>query len=113
MISYEERYRKATEIFEQGLKNVRTRPIPLNQKFNPGTFVYHKRHKLPARIECTYAHAYWGDNIKSYSLTIRYPSGWSSSAWHDESLLTKITDPETIEKYKKELKNHDKQDQTP
>lgn len=80
---------QATAIYQQGLEKVRTTPVPEGQKFPPGAKVRIKRDEMVregtiATVEYTYAHAYWGDDVKSYSL--KFENG-STMAWFDESQL--------------------------
>jgi hypothetical protein len=107
---------QAHGIYSAGLRKVAKTPVPKGQKFLPGTFVWiakdlgpymsHFDNDRPAFVEYTYAHAYWGNNIDSYSLVVRYDDGtWSSIAWYNENQLTEITDQTLIEQYKKELQN--------
>lgn len=106
---------EAQSYYEAGLKRVKETPPPKGQKFLPGTFVWiakdlgesmdHFEKDRPARVECTYAHAYGGDDIDSYSLLVRYDDGkWSSIAWYYPSQLTEITDPQEIKKYEVEIR---------
>lgn len=114
MKSYEERLTEAQGIFKASVERVRVTQPPLGQKFMPGTFVQiakylgedmaHFENSRPARIQYTYAHAYGGDNIKSYSLLLRYDDGkWSSVSWYYESQLTEITDLKLIQEYLQEI----------
>lgn len=97
MKSYEEREVEAQAIYQAGLQKVATTPMPKGQKFPPGSRVriadngnvyWRARGKL-ATVEHTYAHAYWGDNIKSYALTV---DDLGSVAWFDESDLTALVE---------------------
>lgn len=109
-MNYKERLKYATSVYEAGMERVKTIPVPSTQKFNPGTFVMiaaylgpsmrHFENNRPAQVEYTYAHAYGGDDTKTYSLLVRYDDGeWSGVAWYNEEQLTEITDPELINQY--------------
>ena len=79
------------------MHRVKTTPEPEGQKFPIGARVkiaeklgpsmLHFPSGCNATVEHTYAHAYGGDGIKSYSLNI---DGLGSVAWYDESQLTLI-----------------------
>lgn len=108
------RYESAKAIYQAGLERVRTKKPPKNQKFLPGTFVdidkempdfmSHFESAKPAMVQCTYAHAYGGNDVESYSLLIRYAHDrWSEVSWYYESQLTAITDADRINQYKKEV----------
>lgn len=87
----------AKDIYAAGLHNVLFNPVPEGQKFPPGTRVriddnLHKRMAhFPAGANATvcytYAHAYGGKDVKSYSLDI---DGHGQVSWYPESALTKI-----------------------
>ena len=80
--------------YEQGLENVKSLPEPDGQKFPVGSRVYiqkdlgsamsHFRSGCWATVEYTYAHAYGGNDINSYSLII---DDHGSSAWYEEYQL--------------------------
>lgn len=90
-------YAAAKGIYEQGLANVKTRPVPAGQKFPPGTRVKiadvldsdmsHFEAGVEATVEYTYAHAYGGKDVKSYSLC--FDDG-NSVAWYREHQLSKV-----------------------
>ncbi len=94
MKSYKEKFAKTSSIYEAGLEQVRNTPEPVNQKFPIGTKVYVKKDLGPhmshftsdcfAIVEYTYAHAYGGTDVDSYSLNI---DGEGSSAWYNENQL--------------------------
>ena len=97
MVDYETRLSDAKGFHAKGLHRVKTIPEPSGQKFPVGSRV-RIADKLPcykshfhsgvcATVEYTYAHAYGGDNIKSYSLDI---DGIGSVSWYDEGELTEI-----------------------
>lgn len=112
-MDYEERLKYAQGIYAEGLRKVATEPAPPKQKYPKGSFVYISKASGPAmrhfqsdtiaRVEYTYAHAYGGDNVDSYSLLVRYPDGkWSRVAWYREEQLELVTDPKIIKKLKAE-----------
>lgn len=110
-------------IYEQGLLKVKTTPEPEGQKFLNGTFVKIKDNLGPtmghfpaglyAKVEYTYAHAYGGDNIESYSLLVRFSERmWSSVAWYHEWQLDEVIDTELLAKFAEEIKVATKQKET-
>ena len=112
--NFDSEWKRARAIYDQGLRNVAQNSIPDGQKFLPGTFVWvakdlgesmsHFLKDRPARVQYTYAHAFGGSNIYSYSLLIRYDSGkWSSVAWYKENQITEINDLNLIDAYLKEI----------
>lgn len=87
----------ANGIYEQGLLRVKNTPEPKGQKFLIGTRVkisdylgksmsHFPSGKL-ATVLYTYAHAYWGNDVKSYCLDV---DGIGSVAWYDESQIESI-----------------------
>lgn len=89
MKSYKERFAQASSIYAQGIERVRTTPPPEKQKYKPGTRVLIAKDLGPsmshfpgkgmkATVLCTYAHAYGGDDVNSYSLDI---DGYGEVAW--------------------------------
>lgn len=97
MKSYEERESDARIIYNEGLRRVRESPVPAAQKFPPGTRVkiddvlpgymdHFPKGKL-ATVQYTYAHAYGGDYVKSYSLDI---DGLGETAWYEENQLSLV-----------------------
>lgn len=84
----QERFLQAQGIYQAGLEKVRTTPAPEGQKFPCGSRVLTVG--CEATVLYTYAHAYWGENVKDYCLDV---DGYGVSAWHHESLLTAITSP--------------------
>jgi hypothetical protein len=121
MRTYAQRLSEAKGIYEAGLERVSTTPEPNGQKFRKGTFVdiaedlgccmQHFHNGIPARVEYTYAHAYWGNDINSYSLLVRGESGhWRSVAWYDEQQLTEIKEAKRIKKYQNEIKLQSKKE---
>ena len=100
-----ERFAQASSIHAQGMERVRTTPPPKKQKYKPGTRVLIAKDLGPSMshfpgkgqkttVLQTYAHAYGGDDVKSYSLDI---DGYGEVAWYYESQLTPITDNEPQE----------------
>lgn len=93
-MNFESRAAAASAVYNQGLENVKTRPVPEGQKFQPGERVRiaddlgqamaHFPSGVLATVEYTYAHAYWGEDVKSYSLNV---DGHGSVAWFHESQL--------------------------
>lgn len=95
MLSYKER--EANGIYQQGLVKVKTTPEPKGQKFHIGARVkiaddlgssmsHFPSGKL-ATVEYTYAHAYGGEDVKSYSLIV---DGIGSVAWYHEAQLENV-----------------------
>lgn len=85
-------------VYQQGLRNVRTRPIPKGQKFPPGARVRiaddlsadnmtHFPSGRDATVLYTYAHAYKGVDVTSYALDL---DGHGFVAWYYEHQLTLI-----------------------
>ncbi len=114
MRSFKEREAEAILYTNQGLKRVSETPQPGGQKFPPGSFVWiakylgkfmpHFDNDRPARISHTYAHAFGGNDTKSYCLLIRADDGhWHTVSWYEEWQLTIIEDIDLIEKYKFEI----------
>ena len=97
MLDYETRAAQAHGIHQQGLKKVASTPDPDGQKFPSGSRVRiaddlgagmgHFKSGADATVQYTYAHAYGGDDVKSYSLSI---DDYGSSAWYYEHQLTQI-----------------------
>ena len=96
-MSWEERKALAENIYRQGLLNVKNNPEPDGQKFpvgsrvriasDLGSWMRHFPAGKDATVGYTHAHAYGGNDIKSYSLIV---DGHGSVAWYDESQLTAI-----------------------
>lgn len=123
MKPYSERLAEAKGVHQKGLDRVASTPMPILQKYPPGTFVWiakdlgegmsHFQNNRPAKVQYTYAHAYeWDDSpraAKQYSLLVRYDDGsWSSIAWYYESQLTEIDRfrcAEDIEIFEAEIAN--------
>ena len=83
----QDRHATAMSIYNAGLEKVATTEIPKGQKYAPGTKVMAKCWVVgegwrPATVQYTYAHAYWGDNIRDYCLDFE---GHGSVSWIDES----------------------------
>lgn len=97
MSDYETRLGQAKAYYQAGLEKVKTTPEPAGQKFAKGTRVQivedlgigmsHFPSGVGAIVAYTYAHAYGGDNIDSYSLIV---DDYGSSAWYKEWQLTAI-----------------------
>ena len=96
-MDYKERQEEATNIYNQGLLKVKNNPPPKGQKFPVDSRVHickelggcmsHFKADCNATVMYTYAHAYGGNNIKSYSLNI---DGYGKVAWYEEWQLTAI-----------------------
>lgn len=96
-MNYQERKALAESIYSQGLDNVKNKTEPKGQKFPCGSRVRiaddlgpcmsHFTSGVEATVKYVYAHAYGGDNVKSYCLDI---DGEGSSAWYEEWQLTAI-----------------------
>lgn len=114
--SYEERLSMAKAICEMPIKG----NMP-GQKFPRGvrvkvdkkmpSFMFHFPSDFEGIIEHTYAQKFWGDDVKSYCLTVlKDGKPINSIAWYYESQLTLISDDiqaglKIIEEYNKgELK---------
>jgi len=97
MTSYKERADQANSIYQQGIENVKNKPVPKGQKFQPGTRVKiiddlgtsmsHFPSGKEATVKYTYAHAYGGDNVKNYCLDI---DGVGEVSWYYEHQLQTI-----------------------
>ena len=114
--SYDERFGEAQSYWRRGNIRVATEPQPIGQMFRNGSFVMiakdlgqsmsHFEKNIPAMVHHVYAHAYGGDDVKSYSLLIRKSEHyWHSVSWYHEHQLTQIEDAELISKFKKEISN--------
>ena len=79
----------------ESLRRVASTPKPVGQKFPVGSRVFitndmpqnmsHFQSGKMATVLHTYAHAFGGDDVKSYSLDI---DGYGHSAWYKECQLT-------------------------
>ena len=97
MTNYEEYAAQARAIYQQGLENVKNKPVPVGQKYPPGTRVkitnnlgHSMRHFYggkEATVMYTYAHAYWENNVKDYCLDI---DGIGQVSWYHEHQLQAI-----------------------
>jgi len=97
MLSVKERYKRSLSRYNQGLNNVQNKSTPKGQKFPIGSRVHIAEDLGPvmkffpagcdATVEYTYAHAYGGKDIESYSLIV---DGHGSIAWYQEEQLTLI-----------------------
>ncbi len=96
-MDWKERERQADEIYRSGLEKVKTEPTPKGQKFPCGSRVriaddlgenmMHFVSGKNATVKYTYAHAYGGNNVKSYHLDV---DGVGEVAWYYEHQLTPI-----------------------
>lgn len=94
-MTYEERAAEAKSYYEEGLERVRTTPEPVGQKYHRGARVRiaddlgQCMRFFPsgclATVEHTYAHAFGGDDVKSYSLIV---DGHGSTAWYNEDQIS-------------------------
>jgi hypothetical protein len=93
-----EREAEAQAYFEQALQRVANTPEPEGQKFPNGsrvliandlgeTMAHFGGKGKKATVQFVYAHAFGGDNVKSYSLNV---DGLGSCAWYYEHQLTAI-----------------------
>ena len=97
--AYEERHAQAHGIYAAGLERVKKSPPPKGQKYPPGTRVRiaddlgstmeHFESGKNATVQYTYAHAFGGEDVKSYCLDI---DGSGEASWYYESQLTPIAD---------------------
>ena len=88
---------RAKGYYKQGLANVANNPMPEGQKFpvgarvrivkDLGEYMPHFPSDSLATVEYTYAHAYGGKDVKSYSLIV---DGIGSVAWYYEHQLELI-----------------------
>jgi len=96
-MNYQDRLNSAKAIYAKGLEKVKSTPEPKLQKFANGSRVKiaddlggsmsHFRSGVEAEVQYTYAHAYGGDDVKSYSL--KFDDG-STSSWYEEWQLTAV-----------------------
>lgn len=101
-MTHSEREQQARAYSDAGRRRAATTNPPVGQKFAPGTRVRivddlgsSMRHFPSARdavVLYTYAHAYGGDDVKSYCLNI---DGIGRVSWYDEDQLTAIEDSES------------------
>jgi hypothetical protein len=99
-MDYKEREQRANAIYEAGRERVAVNPAPSGQKFLPGSRVRiaddlgsamsHYAAGREATVCYTYAHAYGGDDVKSYCL---YVDGFGQASWYREDQLTAIDSP--------------------
>ena len=97
MKNYEEHAAQASAIYQQGLENVKNKPVPEGQKFQPGTRVKitddlgismsHFPSGKEATVKYTYAHAYGGSNVKNYCLDV---DGVGEVSWYYEHQIQAI-----------------------
>lgn len=94
-----DRLKAAQAHCEAGMRRVATTPEPKGQKFPCGSRVRiaddlgecmrHFQSGVEATVHHTYAHAFGGDDVKSYSLILE---GRGMVAWYSEEQLTAIAD---------------------
>lgn len=97
MKPYKERLSEATSHHEAGMSRVKNTKAPQGQKFpcrsrvriakDLGSSMGHFESDCDATVKYTYAHAYGGDDVKSYCLDI---DGSGECSWYEEWHLTKI-----------------------
>ena len=97
MLDYETRFAQANANYQSALERVKTTPPPEGQLYAPGTRVRiaddlgsmmsHFPSGLDATVLYTYAHAYGGDDVKSYCLDL---DGRGSCSWYKEHQLSLI-----------------------
>lgn len=95
--SASQRHSQAVAYSAAGDRRVANDPPPAGQKFLPGTRVRiaddlgptmrHFPSGRMATVHHTYAHAFGGDDIKSYCLDV---DGFGRTSWYDEDQLTAI-----------------------
>lgn len=87
-----------SERFREGQLRVKTTPEPEGQKFPIGSRVRigempvsmsHFRGNCDATVLYTYAHAYGGDDVRSYCLDV---DGEGSVSWYSEDQLTLLVE---------------------
>lgn len=98
-MEHETRQSQAMSCYEAGESRVKTTPSPKGQKFPCGTRVRiakdlgsamsHFESDCNATVKYVHAHAYGGDDIKSYCLDI---DGVGEVSWYDEWQLSGIQD---------------------
>ncbi len=91
------RLAEAEDQYRAAMKKVSKGRIPKGQKFKPGTrvriaddlgdYMKHFKSGVNATVQYSYAQAYGGDNVESYSLDI---DGFGECAWYKEHQLTAI-----------------------
>lgn len=96
-MKYEKRLEQAKAIHARGLARVQSKDVPKGQKFQPGTTVHiaddlgrsmsHFPSGYMATVLYTHAHAYGGDDTKSYCLDVE---GIGEVSWYYENQLTEI-----------------------
>jgi len=113
-MNYQEKLANAKSIYQRGLLKVASELMPEEQKFPPESFVKiaddlrssmnHFTKGVYAQVKYTYAHAYGGNDIDSYSLLVRHSKDdWSSSAWYGEHQLIAVTDEKIILELQEEI----------
>jgi len=96
-MNYQARLNSAVALYAKGQKKVSTTPQPKLQKFSNGSRVKisdvlgehmsHFESGVEAEVQYTYAHAYGGGDVESYSL--KFDDG-STSSWYEEWQLTAV-----------------------
>jgi len=91
------RLAQATAMYNKGQDNIKNKAEPEGQKFPNGSRVHiasdlgasmsHFESDCDATVVNTYAHAYGGDDVKSYCLDI---DGHGEVSWYEEHQLTQI-----------------------
>lgn len=102
----QERHAQARAYHDEGMRRVQSTPAPEGQKFPIGARVriaddlsrsmsHFPKGKL-ATVVHTYAHAFGGDDVKSYCLDV---DGLGRTSWYYEHQLTLIVDewPDVID----------------
>lgn len=97
MKDYALRLAEAKAYSERGHLKVQTTPVPAGQKFQPGTRVKiaddlgtsmaHFPSGVMATGQYTYAHAFGGDDVKSYCLDV---DGFGENSWYEEHQLEAV-----------------------
>jgi hypothetical protein len=96
-MDYETRRAQAHRIYAAGMRRISEEPEPSKQKFHNGSrvrigkmpsYMSHFTGETEATVCYTYAHAYGGDDVKSYCLDV---DGEGRSSWYEENQLTAIS----------------------
>lgn len=104
-MDYQERHAQARAVYERGLARVQNQPMPDGQAFpvgarvriadDLGSAMRHFPSGRFATVVHTYAHAFGGDDVKSYCLDI---DDIGQHSWYDEHQLTLVEEwPDTID----------------
>ena len=96
-MEYQERLAQARAYYNAGLTKVSSTPEPFGQVFKNGSRVKidsdlgiamsHFPSGIMATVLYTHAHAYGGDNVKSYCLGV---DGYGQVSWYHEHQLTAV-----------------------